>query len=301
MYNNNGGDNMRSMTGYGRIEKIIDNYNYSVEIKSLNGKYMNLKTSLSGIFSSLELKVQELLKTFFSRGNVNIFIDIRFINADDFVELDSGLIKSYYAALTKIKEELSLEENITLDLLTKFRDVIKIKIDDEKAEEIWKGLTEVIKETAHKVIEFQENEGKNLKAVLNDYLDKLETYVSDIEKESFKIKDFYREKLKNDIKSILSPEIETDAGRLETEVAVIAQRADISEEIERLKIHISRFREVMNSKDEAVGQQLDFLAQEMHREFNTIGSKSKNIIITDGSVDGRIVVNKIKEQVQNIY
>jgi len=301
MYNNNGGDNMRSMTGYGRIEKIIDNYNYSVEIKSLNGKYMNLKTSLSGIFSSLELKVQELLKTFFSRGNINIFIDIRFINADDFVELDSGLIKSYYAALTKIKEELSLEENITLDLLTKFRDVIKIKIDDEKAEEIWKGLTEVIKETACKVIEFQENEGKNLKAVLNNYIDKLEIYVSDIEKESFKIKDFYREKLKNDIKSILSPEIETDAGRLETEVAVIAQRADISEEIERLKIHISRFREVMNSKDESVGQQLDFLAQEMHREFNTIGSKSKNIIITDGSVDGRIVVNKIKEQVQNIY
>ena len=292
---------MRSMTGYGRIEKIIGNYNYTVEIKSLNGKYLNLKTSLAGIFSPLELNVQNYLKKQFKRGNINVFVDIRFLNPSDFVEVDMGLAKSYNEALNKVAEELNLPDKPNLDILTKFRDVIKVKINEKSLEEVWGGLKEVLEETVEKVKEFQYSEGENLKVVITEYMNEVENLVNKLEIDAGKIKDFYRERLMNNIEQVLTSKEKINEERLELEVVLTAERADISEEIDRLKSHIKKVRAIINSKEEVKGQNLDFLSQEMHREFNTIASKSKMTDITNYSVEGRVLINKIREQVQNIH
>ncbi len=291
---------MRSMTGYGRIEKIIGNYNYSVEIKTLNGKYSNVKTSLAGIFSPLEIDVQNLVKSKLNRGNISVYIDIRFMNPEDFVDVDLGLAKSYSTALDKIANELHLSDEVNLDVLTKFREIIKIKIKEEKQEEIWEGLKEVLQETIDKVVEFQKNEGQDLQEILISNVEKLKEMVEKIESQSDEMKDEFRARIKENLEEILESE-KINEDRLELEVALLAERADISEEIDRLKSHLSRFTKIINGDNESKGQKLDFLCQELHREFNTIASKSKITDITNLSVDGRVIVNKLREQVQNVH
>ena len=291
---------MRSMTGYGRIEKIIGDYNYSVEIKTLNGKYSNVKTSLAGIFSPLEIDVQNLVKSKLNRGNISVYIDIRFMNPEDFVDVDLGLAKSYSTALDKIANELHLSDEVNLDVLTKFREIIKIKIQEEKQEEIWEGLKTVLEETIEKVIEFQKNEGDDLQNILMSNVEKLNDMVEDIEKLSNDMKEEFRARIKENLNEILESE-KINEDRLELEVALLAEKADVSEEIDRLKSHLSRFSKIIKGDNESKGQKLDFLCQELHREFNTIASKSKITEITNLSVDGRVVVNKLREQVQNVH
>ncbi|MDO7976265.1 YicC/YloC family endoribonuclease [Oceanotoga teriensis] len=292
---------MRSMTGYGRIEKIINDYNYSVEIKSLNGKYSNLKTSIAGIFSPLEIEVQNLVKKYFKRGNISVYIDIRFLNPQNFVDIDLGLAKSYHSALQQMTSELHMSDDVSLDVLTKFREIIKIKVEEEAMNKIWKGLEEILLETIEKVKVFQIEEGEKLKTVLLGYIDDIEKIVNDIQNTAVDMKDTFKERLENNLKELLNNSELINEGRLELEVALLAERADISEEIERLKSHIKKFRNIVNSEDELMGQNLDFLSQEMHREFNTIASKSKLIELTNLSVEGRGLVNKIREQVQNVH
>ncbi|MDN5343195.1 YicC family protein [Oceanotoga sp. DSM 15011] len=292
---------MRSMTGYGRIEKIINDYNYSVEIKSLNGKYSNLKTSIAGIFSPLEIEVQNLVKKYFKRGNISVYIDIRFLNPQNFVDIDLGLAKSYHSALQQMTSELHMSDDVSLDVLTKFREIIKIKVEEEAMNKIWKGLEEILLETIEKVKVFQIEEGEKLKTVLLGYIDDIEKIVNDIQNAAVDMKDTFKERLENNLKELLNNSELINEGRLELEVALLAERADISEEIERLKSHIKKFRDIVNSEDELMGQNLDFLSQEMHREFNTIASKSKLIELTNLSVEGRGLVNKIREQVQNVH
>lgn len=291
---------MRSMTGYGRIERIIGDYIYSVEIKTLNGKYSNIKTSLAGIFSSLEIDVQNLIKSKLNRGNISVYIDIRFMNPEDFVDVDLGLAKSYSTALNKIANELHLSDEVNLDVLTKFREIIKIKIQEEKQEEIWEGLKTVLEETIEKVIEFQKNEGEDLKNILLSNIEKLKEMVKQIEELSNDMKDEFRNRIKENLEEILNSE-KINEDRLELEIALLAERADISEEIDRLKSHLSRFTNIVNGENENKGQKLDFLCQELHREFNTIASKSKITDVTNLSIDGRVIVNKLREQVQNVY
>lgn len=292
---------MRSMTGYGRIEKIIGDYNYTVEIKSLNGKYLNLKTSLSGIFSPLEIKLQNFLKENFQRGNLSVFVDIRFLKPENFVDVDLGLAKSYHTALNNIKEALNLHDDPNLSVMTKFREVIRIKVDEESLDVVWEGLEEVLKEVTSKVEDFQLSEGNTLKDVILGYVDEIEGLVNKIEPESQNIKKVYKEKIENTLEQLLSSNNNINEERLELEIALIAEKADISEEIDRLRSHIEKIRTLVNSNEPAKGQNLDFLSQEMHREFNTIASKSKVLDITNFSVEGRVLVNKIREQVQNVH
>ncbi|WP_129409980.1 YicC/YloC family endoribonuclease [Marinitoga lauensis] len=291
---------MRSMTGYGRIEENIGNYSYTVEIKSLNGKHLNIKTNLPWIYSSLELKVNDILKKHFKRGSLNVYIDIRLLQPKDIIKIDKALAKSYYDALNELAQYLHLSDLPNLDLLIRFKEIMKYSIDEKDLELIWKGLEQVLLKGVEKVIETQKSEGEKIYKVLMGYVDKIEEITIQIEKHSSKMKEYYKEKLKESLKD-LDLEIEYNKERLEYEIALILERGDITEEIDRLKMHVKKFREVSGSNLESLGQNLDFLAQEMHREFNTIASKSKLKEITALSIDGRLHVNKIKEQVQNIH
>ncbi|WGS65533.1 YicC/YloC family endoribonuclease [Marinitoga aeolica] len=291
---------MRSMTGYGRIEENIENYSYTVEIKSLNGKHLNIKTNLPWIYSSLELKVNDILKKHFKRGSLNVYIDIRLLQPKDIIKIDKALAKSYYDALNELAQYLHLSDLPNLDLLIKFKEIMRYSIDEKDLEYIWNGLEKVLLKAISKTIETQESEGEKIYKVLMGYVDKIEEITIQIEKHSSKMKEYYKEKLKESLKD-LDLEIDYNKERLEYEIALILERGDITEEIDRLKMHVKKFREVSSSNLESLGQNLDFLAQEMHREFNTIASKSKLKEITALSIDGRLHVNKIKEQVQNIH
>jgi uncharacterized protein (TIGR00255 family) len=291
---------MRSMTGYGRIEENIGNYSYTVEIKSLNGKHLNIKTNLPWIYSSLELEVNDILKKYFKRGSLNVYIDIRLIQPKDIIKIDKALAKSYYDALNELAKYLHLSDLPDLELLVKFKEIMRYSIDEKDLEEIWDGLEIVVKKAIEKVIETQKSEGEKINKVIMEYVDNIENITNDIEKYAGDMKKYYGDKLKESLKD-LDLEIEYNKERLEYEIALILERGDITEEIDRLKMHIKKFRDVASSNVEAMGQNLDFLAQEMHREFNTIASKSKLKEITALSIDGRLFVNKIKEQVQNIH
>ncbi|KLO23572.1 hypothetical protein X275_02440 [Marinitoga sp. 1197] len=291
---------MRSMTGYGRIEENIGNYSYTVEIKSLNGKHLNIKVNLPWIYSSLELKINDLLKKYFKRGSLNIYIDIRLLQPKDIIKIDKALAKSYFDALNDLASYLHLNDLPNLELLIRFKEIMRYSIEENDLEIIWSGLEKAVLKSIEKTLEVQKSEGEKIKKVLTTYIDKIEVITSEIKKYSSKMKDYYKEKLNESLKD-LDLEIEYNKERLEYEIALILERGDITEEIDRLNMHVKKFRELISSDLEVVGQNLDFLAQEMHREFNTIASKSKLKEITALSIDGRLHVNKIKEQVQNIH
>ncbi|KUK83611.1 MAG: Uncharacterized protein XD96_0254 [Petrotoga mobilis] len=304
MYNKHkGGENMRSMTGYGRITKNIGDYSYNVEIKSLNSKNLNINASISPLFSPLELNIQNLVKKYFKRGTLRISIDIKLLKTDNIIDVDLGLAKAYYNALNNLINELHLADDVNLEDLLKFKDIVKISIDEKTIDDIWKGMKEVLEEVIETVLRYQKEEGKDLKDFLNSYLNELEDIVIKIEEDAHQIKEKYREQLKHNINSLISNIDNIDENRLEMEIVLLAERADISEEIDRLKSHIRRFKNFLENENnnDSIGQELDFICQEMHREFNTIASKSKILDITNLSLEGRTLVNKIREQAQNIH
>jgi uncharacterized protein (TIGR00255 family) len=304
MYNKHkGGEIMRSMTGYGRITKNIGDYSYNVEIKSLNSKNLNINTSISPLFSPLELHIQNLVKKYFKRGTLRISIDIKLLKTDNIIDIDLGLAKAYYNALNNLINELHLADDVNLEDLLKFKDIVKISIDEKTIDDIWEGMKEVLKEVIEIVLEYQKEEGKDLKDFLNNYLNELESIVIKIEENAQQMKEKYREQVKHNVNSLISNIDNIDENRLEMEIVLLAERADISEEMDRLKSHIKRFKNFLEneSNNDSIGQELDFICQEMHREFNTIASKSKILDITNLSLEGRSLVNKIREQVQNLH
>jgi len=294
---------MRSMTGYGRITKNIGDYSYNVEIKSLNSKNLNINTSISPLFSPLELHIQNLVKKYFKRGTLRISIDIKLLKTDNIIDVDLGLAKAYYNALNNLINELHLADDVNLEDLLKFKDIVKISIDEKTIDDIWEGMKEVLKEVIEIVLEYQKEEGKDLKDFLNNYLNELESIVIKIEENAQQMKEKYREQVKHNVNSLISNIDNIDENRLEMEIVLLAERADISEEMDRLKSHIKRFKNFLEneSNNDSIGQELDFICQEMHREFNTIASKSKILDITNLSLEGRSLVNKIREQVQNLH
>ncbi|MGY4686293.1 YicC/YloC family endoribonuclease [Petrotoga sp. DB-2] len=294
---------MRSMTGYGRITKNIGDYSYNIEIKSLNSKNLNINTSISPLFSPLELHIQNLVKKYFKRGTLRISIDIKLLKTDNIIDVDLGLAKAYYNALNNLINELHLADDVNLEDLLKFKDIVKISIDEKTIDDIWEGMKEVLKEVIETVLRYQKEEGKDLKDFLTGYLNELEDIVIKIEENAHQMKEKYREQLKHNVNTLISNIDNIDENRLEMEIVLLAERADISEELDRLKSHIKRFNNFLeneNNKD-SIGQELDFICQEMHREFNTIASKSKILDITNLSLEGRTLVNKIREQVQNLH
>ncbi|ABX30847.1 domain of unknown function DUF1732 [Petrotoga mobilis SJ95] len=294
---------MRSMTGYGRLTKNIGDYSYNVEIKSLNSKNLNINTSISPLFSPLELHIQNLVKKYFKRGTLRISVDIKLLKTDDIIDVDLGLAKAYYNALNSLINELHLADDVNLEDLLKFKDIVKISIDEKTIDDIWEGAKEVLKEVIETVLKYQKEEGKDLKDFLDGYLTELEDIIIKIEENAQQMKEKYREQLKHNVNSLISNIDSIDENRLEMEIVLLAERADISEEMDRLKSHTRRFKNFLENENnnDSIGQELDFICQEMHRELNTIASKSKILDITNLSLEGRTLVNKIREQVQNLH
>jgi uncharacterized protein (TIGR00255 family) len=285
------------MTGYSRAESVVDGINVLVELKTVNSKYLNLDVNSGETFAELELDVSRYIKERIKRGTVKARVEISLIEDSGLLKPDFGTAISIYTSLKAIAERLGLDGEVSIDSMTRFKEILRSRPSEELARRVWNAVVPVLEKALESLNRDREREGLNLLKALEDYLDKLQQISSQLKEMSDGMVGYYREFLKKRVEKLFDGELEEN--RLEQEVVLLAEKADISEELVRLDSHIASFREILSNDDDC-GVQLDFICQELHRELSTVASKSKKLEISALSVEGRTLVNKLREQVQNI-
>ena len=292
---------MKSMTGYGRGECTMYERKFTVEIKAVNHRYNDITVKLPRAIMGFEDEIKKAISKKVFRGKLDVFVNFESFSQEDVnISVNEPLAKSYTETLRKLKSDLQLEGDVTIEMVSKFPDVITVdkNISNENTEnEISECLMKAVEDATDAFVAMREVEGETLKkniiekvAFVNDALQKIE------ERAPFVSKD-YRARLEAKLADL--DEIQVDESRLLTEVMLFADKACIDEEITRLHSHISQMYSIVE-ESVPVGRKLDFLVQEMNRETNTIGSKSNDIQITNHVVDIKSEIEKIREQIQNI-
>ena len=289
-----------SMTGFGRGEFKNDNYHFLIECKTINHKYCDINVRLPRKISFLEDKIRNYVKNFVKRGRVDLYIKLDLIGSEDVnLKFDDKLASQYVNILNEIKEKFNLQDDISVMSVAKFPDLVKCEEKEEDEDLYWSMLREALDITLEKLGQMRQEEGKKLAEDTLERCDTLRSYVDEIEKYSDTIVNEYKEKLNNRIKEILEDPNIIDENRLAQEVAIFADKSNITEEIVRFRSHIEQLKKTV-VKNDSIGRKIDFLIQEMNREVNTMGSKSSNINITNLVVEVKSELEKIREQIQNI-
>jgi len=291
---------MKSMTGFGRGSVSEDNYTVSVEIKTVNNRFLDLNLRLANELQTLEGNLKRLIQTRLSRGRVDVFVNSERMS-NVVYELNRPLIAGYLSALKQLQEEFGLVGEPDLNVIACLPNSLQTKADD-LGEDFAGGIEEAVKLALDELEKMRQVEGESLKNDLYHLLSEIETHLPKIEAESETVAEEYLQRLTKRIDNLLSKsdsQIEIDQARLAQEVAYLADKSDIAEEITRLKSHIEQFRGIMND-DKEVGKRLDFLTQELNREANTISSKTNNLIVKESALQIKSAIEKIREQVQNI-
>ena len=289
-----------SMTGFGRGEFKDDNYHFLIECKTINHKYCDINVRLPRKISFLEDKIRNYVKNFVKRGRVDLYIKLDLIGSEDVnLKFDDKLASQYVNILNEIKEKFNLQDDISVMSVAKFPDIVRCEEKEEDEDLYWSMLREALDITLEKLGQMRQEEGKKLAEDTLERCDTLRSYVDEIEKYSDTIVNEYKEKLNNRIKEILEDPNIIDENRLAQEVAIFADKSNITEEIVRFRSHIEQLKKTV-VKNDSIGRKIDFLIQEMNREVNTMGSKSSNINITNLVVEVKSELEKIREQIQNI-
>lgn len=291
---------MKSMTGFGRGAFIGDNFAVTVELKTVNNRFLDVHLRVSGELSALEATIKRQIGNRLSRGRVDVNLTYERASEVSY-ELNRPLITGYLAALKQIQEEFKLEGDPDLNLIARLPNVLQTKKDDI-GEEFIVGVEKAVESALDDLEKMRENEGEMLKSELLFRLKEIDEHLPVIESGAATVTEEYQTRLVKRISEILSKtdaQIEIDQGRLAQEAAFLADRGDISEEIARLKIHIEQFQKI-TGEDKEVGKRLDFLTQELNREANTIASKTSNMNIKEASLAIKSSIEKIREQVQNV-
>ena len=288
-----------SMTGYGRAEKISEYIKITVELKSVNHKYFDVNIKMPRKFNRFEGKIRNLLKEYACRGKVDMFITFedKSPKAAD-VFYNASLARQYYEIYLKISSELGIENDIRSSLIARSPEVLSLEEGETEDDEIWDELSLVLKEAFGAFKASRLKEGEALKADILNKLSEMEGHVSFIEQRLPELIDEYKEKLMEKTAALFENNM-IDSSRIAAEVVLYADKIAIDEEIVRLKSHISNMRATLE-KGGAIGRNLDFIAQEMNREANTSLSKSNDIEITNCAIELKTLIEKIREQVQNI-
>lgn len=291
----------KSMTGFGRAasEEGRDKV-FSVEIKSVNHRYLDINTRMPKAMIPLEEKIRRKVKEYLNRGKVDLFINYKnYGKGDSVATLNLDFAKTYVEALKVLKNEFSdLKDDLTLSLVSRHPEVISIEEKEESLDEIWEEISNLLDISLKAMLEMREFEGDKLKEDIILKSNEIENLVSKIEEKSTVIVENYKLRLEDRLTDILG-KVEVDENRLAMEVAIFADKVAIDEEIIRLKSHIKHLRETLELS-EPIGRKLDFIMQEMNREANTIASKSTDLDITNNVIDIKNTLEKIREQVQNI-
>lgn len=289
---------IRSMTGYSKLEKVTESYKVSCEVKSLNSKGLDVNTSIPYYLSSKDIQIARIVSEYISRGKVYVKINVKFLKPIE-MAVDYAMAKSYYNTLDRLNDELGIQTPIALSDLLNFKELFRGEMADEVIEDLWKFVESVLREALEKLIAERIKEGQKLFKDIKNMVKKIESITFNIEEKANTLKEEIAKKLRENVKEILPDNIEMDVNQFETAVALIADKADIREEIERLKSHISRMKELLEKK-EPIGTLFNFLTQEVHREFNTILSKSRMLEISNLALEGKFINSQLKEQIQNV-
>ncbi|MDD5722130.1 MAG: YicC family protein [Syntrophales bacterium] len=293
---------IRSMTGYGRSESVFAGKKLAVEIKSLNHKNLESSVRLPAFLSALEIHIKKRVMERISRGRVEVNVRIDSdpgANGGDKLEANIPLISSYYALLRGLKESFNLTDEITLSTLVGLKGGICTSETEIDPEQIWSTLEGALDASIDSLVQMKEAEGRLL---YEDFTARLGTVTSCVETLKARIPEVtnnYQDRLSARIRELLDG-MACDESRLIQEVAIMAEKSDITEEIVRLASHIKQFGEMLLSSDDTIGRKMDFLLQEMHREINTIGSKSNDLSISGTVIEIKTELAKLREQVQNI-
>lgn len=290
---------IKSMTGFGREQGIIDGYEILVEIRSVNHRYFEFSSRIPRSFGYLDEKLKSLLSERISRGKVEVSVTIfKTEGAEAEIEVNLDIAGGYVDALRKANESLKLTDDLALSSIMRLPDVFMIQKVQDDEEIIWNAVKQICDSAVDKFIEMRKVEGAKMFDDISSRLDFIEEKTCEIEKISPQITSNYENRLYSKIKDTLGDK-DIDEQRILTEVAIFADKTAVDEETVRLHSHISQFRELINS-NEPVGRKLDFLVQELNREVNTIGSKAQDLSVTKTVVDLKAEIEKIREQIQNI-
>ncbi len=293
---------IRSMTGYGRAEAVLGGRKYVVEIKSLNHRYLELSLRIPANLLPLEMEIKKKINEQLIRGKIDITIrreTYSGIEGSRLLEVNLPLVKNYYDLLIQLKDLFNLKEDITLDMMAGLKDVfIPLETLEDEITVLWEGLAGVLSNALAALIDMRQKEGEvlgqDLKArlyLINEHLDEIDARAPQIVLE-------YQKRLVARIRELMDGMV-IDESRLSQEVAIMAEKSDITEEIVRFRSHIKQFFEMLKSP-EAMGRKVDFLIQEMNREVNTIGSKSNDAEISCHVIEIKSELAKLREQVQNL-
>ncbi len=290
---------VRSMTGYGRAQKLIGNKEITVEIRSVNHRFLEYSSRVPRAYSYLEDKLKNLIKTSVSRGKVDVSLSIQTVSGTDSqVVINHELARSYLQALKELAEDLQIKNDITVSQMARFSDIFSVLRIQDDEEEIWQAVQQVAQEAVDRFVEMRQLEGQKMQQDLLYRLDLIEKMVQKVEQLSPKTVENYSNRLHTKIQEVLQNN-SLDEQRIITEVAIFAEKIAVAEETVRLGSHVHQFREILKS-NEPVGRKLDFLVQEFNREANTIGSKAQDLEIARVVVDLKSEIEKIREQIQNI-
>lgn len=293
---------IKSMTAFGRATGESSGKRYTVEIRSVNNRYLDVTVKLPRLYGYLEEPLKALLSAHsIQRGKVEIFVSIETLTEEDAViALDSSLASGYLAALRQLRDELGLRDDISVMTVAQNRDLFRVTrpMTDEDAE--WNRLKPIAEEAISLFCEMRQREGDRLRADILEKASRIAEFRDRILAQSESNISSYRQKLEARLRQTLqSMGVQPDEGRILTECAIFADKIAVDEEMVRLASHFEALREAIEST-EAVGRRLDFLVQEMNREINTTGSKSADSEIARLVIDAKCELEKIREQIQNI-
>lgn len=290
---------VKSMTGYGRARQTLNGRDITVEVRSVNNRYLDCTVKVPRTYIFAEDAVKARVQKAVSRGKVDVFITIDATAADEtVVAVNEPLARGYYEALTRLKEMFSLEDGLNAVMLAKFPDVLTVTKAEEDLESVAADICAVLDEALVAYNAMRTVEGGKLREDIAGRADTIEAVVGKVEERSPQTVAAYREKLLARMQEVLQSTA-IDESRILTEAAIFADKIAVDEETVRLRSHLSQLRTMLES-DQPIGRKLDFLIQEVNRECNTIGSKCNDLTIAQDVVNMKAEVEKIREQVQNI-
>lgn len=290
---------IKSMTGFGRLEYSDNKRKFTVELKSVNHRYLDVNIKMPKKLNFFESTIRTYLKSYIERGKVDIYITYEDFTESNFsLQYNAGIAAEYLKHLNEMSEQFGLDNDIRVSTLSRYPDVFVMEEQPLDEDEIWNDLEKALKGALEQFVDSRIKEGENLKVDLCNKLDNMISYVDYIEERSPEIIRDYKVKLEEKVRDLLGDK-QIDDSRIAQEVTIFADKICVDEETVRLRSHILSTKETL-IKGGSVGRKLDFIAQEMNREANTILSKSNDLKISDMGINLKTDIEKIREQIQNI-
>lgn len=291
---------IKSMTGFGRCEVQEESRKFTVEMKSVNHRYLDANIRMPKKLYFFETAIRSLLKQSVQRGKVDIFITYEDLSEQQVsLKYNEVLAAEYLSYFEKMQEKFSLENDIRVSTLSRYPEVLTMEEQAVDEEELWKGLKKALDGAIRQFVETRTSEGEHLREDLIEKLDNMLKLVGCIEERSPQIIAEYRDKLETKVKELLA-DTQMEDSRIAAEVVIFADKICTDEEVVRLRSHIVHMKDTLVSDDSGIGRKLDFIAQEMNREANTILSKANDLEISNIGIELKTEIEKVREQIQNI-